>query len=593
MAEDTERIKNKIDIVNFISEYVDLKPAGKNHKALCPLHNENTPSFMVNRERQMWHCFGCGRGGDIFTFIQEMEDMDFVEALQFLAERAGVELSNNFQNKTQQNLKNRLRNINEEAAEFYHNFLVQMDSAQEAREYLKNRGLTQETVDYWQIGFVPDQWELLTQYMLNEGYAIDDLVESGLTKKKSENSDRQTGRGYYDRFRGRIMFPIRNVHGTTVGFTGRTIKKDDYVGGKYINTPDTPIYDKSEIVFGLYKSKQEIRNQDQAVLVEGQMDVVACHQAGMENVIAVSGTSLNEAQIDLLNRYTDNLSIAFDNDDAGVKAAKRGIRMAMEKGMHVNIIEIPPELGEDPDEAVKNDKEGWFEAVEEAQDIMEWYFECAFEEVDIDDPKQKQKAVDELLPEIASISYAVERDHWLQQLADRVGVETNVLRDDLKRFETKDKNQQEQQEKPKESKKTKKSRLTKLMEYFLGLLLRFPELELKEFPFSIERESDKELFKLYQEISVKNRDVDQLRSKFKKQEGENIIDYLLMLSQNIFPDLSSDDAADKIRGIGSKLKEEWVKNKRKFLQKKIQQAEKNNNDKKAEKLLEELKSLNN
>lgn len=593
MAEDTERIKNKIDIVNFISEYVDLKPAGKNHKALCPLHNENTPSFMVNRERQMWHCFGCGRGGDIFTFIQEMEDMDFVEALQFLAERAGVELSNNFQNKTQQNLKNRLRNINEEAAEFYHNFLVQMDSAQEAREYLKNRGLTQETIDYWQIGFVPDQWELLTQYMLNEGYAIDDLVESGLTKKKSENSDRQTGRGYYDRFRGRIMFPIRNVHGTTVGFTGRTIKKDDYVGGKYINTPDTPIYDKSEIVFGLYKSKQEIRNQDQAVLVEGQMDVVACHQAGMENVIAVSGTSLNEAQIDLLNRYTDNLSIAFDNDDAGVKAAKRGIRMAMEKGMHVNIIEIPPELGEDPDEAVKNDKEGWFEVVEEAQDIMEWYFERAFEEVDIDDPKQKQKAVDELLPEIASISYAVERDHWLQQLADRVGVETNVLRDDLKRFETKDKNQQEQQEKPKESKKTKKSRLTKLMEYFLGLLLRFPELELKEFPFSIERESDKELFKLYQEISVKNRDVDQLRSKFKKQEGENIIDYLLMLSQNIFPDLSSDDAADKIRGIGSKLKEEWVKNKRKFLQKKIQQAEKNNNDKKAEKLLEELKSLNN
>ncbi len=591
MAEDTERIKNKIDIVNFLSEYVDLKPSGKNHKGLCPLHNENTPSFMVNRERQMWHCFGCGRGGDIFTFVQEMEDMDFVEALQFLAERAGVELSNDFQTKTQQNLKNRIRTINEEAADFFHNFLKQMDSAEPARKYLKDRNLKEETIDFWQLGYVPDQWELLTQYMLKQGFAIEDLVKAGLTKKKSDNSDKKSGRGYYDRFRGRIMFPIRDVHGSTVGFTGRALREEDYVGGKYINTPDTPIYNKSEIVFGLHKAKQEIRKKDQIVLVEGQMDVTACHQVGMENVVAVSGTSLNEAQIDLLTRYSNNLSIAFDNDEAGIKAAQRGIRMAMKKGMHVNIIEIPDSLGEDPDECIQNDPDQWFKVVNNAEDIMQWYFRKAFEDVDLSDPKQKQEVVNELLPEIASISYAVERDHWLQKLSEKIGTETSVLREDLQRF--KNKGQKNNYDDTEETTQVKdnKSRLVKLTERFLGLIFRFPSVDIDNLPFKLEQEQQKEIFKLYKKIQKGNFELDNLRKEF-SQEGENIVDFLVLNSQKNFQDINKKEAKKRIKKIGSKLQEEWIKNKRKILQRKIKQAEQEENEERVEELMKELNSLN-
>ncbi|PIT86308.1 MAG: DNA primase [Candidatus Magasanikbacteria bacterium CG10_big_fil_rev_8_21_14_0_10_43_6] len=427
---DTEQIKSKIDIVDFIGEYVQLKAAGINHKGLCPFHSEKSPSFMASRERSSWHCFGCNKGGDVFTFLQEIEGMEFVEALKYLADKAGVELTFK-QSEVHSSQRNRLRDINTDAARFFHNFLMRMDASKDARAYLHDRGLTDETIEAWQIGFVPDQWELLTKYLLKKNHSIDDLVASGLTIKRD---GAQAGRGFYDRFRGRIMFPIRDVHGYTVGFTGRVLVETEKSGGKYVNTPQTIIFDKSRVLFGLSQAKQEIKKQNLAVLVEGQMDVIACHQAGMTNVVASSGTALTEEQIHILKRYAKHMNMAFDADEAGQKAAKRGIDIALEQGMNIKVIQIPDGAGKDPDDCIRQDPAVWFAAVQNAQDVMQWYVKKAFAGKDTSDPKDKQAISDELLPEIARIPYAIEQDHWLRGVAGRIGVDVSLLRQDMTRL---------------------------------------------------------------------------------------------------------------------------------------------------------------
>ena len=242
---DVQTIKDRTDIVQLIQEYVPLKKAGVNWKACCPFHQEKTPSFMVHPERQFFHCFGCGKSGDIFTFIQEMEGMDFPEALRLLAARAGVKIDA-FRNEIDKSQKNRILDINARAAVFFHNFLLQMPNARKARDYLAERGLTSQTIADWQIGYAPDQWDLLTKYLLKKGCGIEDIAQAGLAVKK-DSANAATGRGYYDRFRGRIMFPIWNTHGDIVGFTGRILVETENSGGKYVNTPQTLVFDKSRL----------------------------------------------------------------------------------------------------------------------------------------------------------------------------------------------------------------------------------------------------------------------------------------------------------------------------------------------------------
>jgi len=245
MSDDIQQIKDKIDVAELIGEYVQLKPAGVNKKGLCPFHHEKSPSFMVNSERGSWHCFGCAKGGDIFSFVQEMEGLEFKEALKYLADKAGVVLTN-YRSEVNSNQKNRLKEINKEAARFFHNFLIKMPASQAALDYLLKRGLKMETIEEWCVGFIPEQWDLLTQYLLKKGFGIEDLVATGLTIQKegarstsSGQANNQSIRGHYDRFRGRIMFPIWNVHDEVVGFTGRILVEKENFGGKYVNTPQT------------------------------------------------------------------------------------------------------------------------------------------------------------------------------------------------------------------------------------------------------------------------------------------------------------------------------------------------------------------
>ncbi len=472
---DTDLIKDKLDIVDIIGEYVQLKPAGINHKGLCPFHREKTPSFMASRERKSWHCFGCQKGGDVFTFVQEIEGMEFIEALKFLAQRAGVELTGNVSNDLEKSQKNRLKDVMKEAARFYHEFLVRMTGAADARAYLKTRGLKDETIAAWQIGFIPDQWDLLTQYLLKKGVSIDDLVASGLTIKR-DGANAASGRGFYDRFRGRIMFPIRDLHGIVVGFTGRVLVETENSGGKYVNTPETPLYHKSQVLFGLDKAKSEIRHADLAVLAEGQMDVIACHEAGMGNVIAASGTALTDEQIVLMSRYTKNIAMAFDADAAGESAAKRGIDLAHERGMRIKIIQIPEGKGKDPDECIRNNGDVWTQAVKDATDVMNWYIERAFANKNLSDPVTKQKIADTLLPEILRIPYAVEQDHWLEVIASRLRVDKLVLREDLKKIKPKTATKRDEPASQTGNTPAPPTQKERLAELYVELLLRFPEL---------------------------------------------------------------------------------------------------------------------
>lgn len=590
---DIQRIKDTLDIGNFIGEYVRLKPAGVNQKGLCPFHHEKSPSFMVSRERQRWHCFGCSKGGDIFSFVQEIEGMEFVEALKFLAQKAGVPLTTE-RSQTNTSQKNRLKDINEVAARFFHQFLLQMAGAASARDYLAQRGVRQDTIEAWQVGYVPEQWDLLTQYLLKKNFSIDDLVASGLTIKR-DGADATSGRGFYDRFRGRVMFPIRDVHGMVVGFTGRVLVETEHSGGKYVNTPQTLLYDKSRVVFGLDKAKQTIRAKDSIVMVEGQMDVVACHQAGMTNVVATSGTAMTSEQITLLKRYSSNLSIAFDADVAGQNAAKRGIDVALEAGMSVKVISLPEDAGKDADECLKKNPQVWFEAVAGAKDIMAWYVEKSFRGRDISSAKDKQQIANELLPEIARIPFAVERDHWLREVGNRLQVEVSVLREDLERLTRQKKTGGEDKKSVvKTPAPEPQSRLTVVGERLLTLMLCFPGTVLMiQKQLDLAHLSTPGLKALYEAVfiqytSTQSLQIAELRNSLSDDSLRTYLDILVMKGDLLFGDVGEGDAKREAEILIHEIRTEGDKKRRSELQAAIAAAERAGNTALVEELMQQF-----
>ena len=593
---DTEQIKDKIDIVDLIGEYVQLKPAGINHKGLCPFHNEKSPSFMANRERQSWHCFGCSKGGDIFSFLEEIEGMEFVEALRMLAERAGVQLAFKGGSREESSQKTRIKDINTAATRFFYNFLIKMPASKSALGYLHERGLKNETIEEWQIGYVPDQWDLLTQYLLKKGHGIDDLVAAGLTIKR-DNANAATGKGFYDRFRGRIMFPIQDVHGSVVGFTGRVLVETERSGGKYVNTPQTLAYDKSRVVFGLNKAKQEIKSKDLIVMVEGQTDVISSHQAGMKNVVASSGTALTEQQVKLLKRYSSNINMAFDSDEAGQKAAKRGIDITLEEGMNINVIQIPEGAGKDPDECLKKNKEVWFNAVGNTKHIMQWYLGKAVIGKDLSDPKHKQQVVNEVLPEIARVPFAVEKDHWLRELGACVNVDVSVLREDLERVKAALR-RSVTSPKPSSEAQVKKVakplvRLDLLSERFFALLLKFgSQLPISNFQFQHNYFSTTAYSSLYTILKESyTTDISKLRDLLNEDNQENIVDILLMKGELEFSGISEKETKAEAESLITQIKDEWTKGRRLELQREIGMAEKAGDQQRLKGLAEEFSKL--
>ncbi len=429
-----EDIKSRLDIVDTVAEYLQLKPAGSgSFKACCPFHQEKTPSFYANRPRQSWHCFGCDIGGDVISFVQKMEGMDFPEVLAHLAQKTGVVLPK-FNTELSSERK-RLQEVNDLASKFFRAQLLTSPNAEHARAYVTKRGLDDLTGDLWRIGYAPEGWTGLSDALKQKGITEDELVKAGLAiKRDSERRTTHDSRlaSAYDRFRNRLMFMISDVHGNVVGFTGRMLDPNAK-DAKYVNTPETLLYKKSLVLYGLDKAKGEIKKQDLAVIVEGNMDVVTSHQFNVTNVVASSGTALTGEQLNLIKRFTTNLAIAFDADAAGNAATIRGLDLARALDFNVKIITLPEDAGKDPDDAIRKDVEIWKKAIHDALPVIEWLYRNAFKGHSASKPEEKKLIAAGILPEFRRIPNAVERDGWVTRLARDLGISEDALRDEVKK----------------------------------------------------------------------------------------------------------------------------------------------------------------
>lgn len=422
MLDPKDLIKEKLDIVEVIREFLPLKAAGSNWKALCPFHNEKTPSFMVSPDRQSWRCFGCGKGGDVFSFVMEKEGMEFPEVLRMFSERTGIELKRG--DVKLQNQKTQLYDIMDAAVEWWHSRLAS-DEGASARAYLTKRGISDALMVDWQLGFAPESWDRLSQHLMQKGFTLADIIASGVViERPKKDSDRRLP--FYDRFRGRIIFPIRDGNGATIGAGGRVLPgASDEQSAKYINNPETLLYNKSRILFALDRAKRAIKEEDRAVLVEGYMDALSSHAVGVTNVVAVSGTALTSEHAKLLHRYTDTVALCFDEDIAGQAASRRGVDVLLQEGLTVHVVTLPKGL-KDPDECIQKDPALWRRAVAESTPIFDALLARAARR-NLTDVREKKAIAKDLLALIAKIPDGVERSHYVRQLASLLAVPETFL----------------------------------------------------------------------------------------------------------------------------------------------------------------------
>ncbi len=460
-----DEVKQRLDIVDIVGQYVQLQKAGRNYKALCPFHSERTPSFFVSPERQSWHCFGaCGTGGDVLSFVMKRENLEFGEALRLLAERAGVTLTE--RRPEEEAERNRLREANESAASFYHRALLSSEAGQTAKRYLEERGQDLKTIQDFQLGYSPSGWDSLCQHLRERGYRDEEIVAAGLAVEGE--------RGLRDLFHQRIMFPITDMRGRVVGFGGRLlpIEGQEEVQPKYLNTHQTAVFDKGSLLYALDKAKEEIRRQGLAVIVEGYMDAIAAHQHGFPNVVASMGTALGERQVRLLKRFSRDVVLALDADTAGQEATLRAVEYQDILGRDIRVVILPE--GRDPDQVIRSAPEDWPDLLTNAQPLLDYKFEAVSAALDLSQPRQRSQAVDELLPLLAAISDRIVQAHYLQRLARLAQVKESALHQMLVRRGRRQGRGRETAA-PGEAAAGRPLRDAR-EEYLLALLLRHPEL---------------------------------------------------------------------------------------------------------------------
>jgi len=416
-------IKTKLSVVDVVGETVALKRAGSAYKGLCPFHAEKTPSFIVSPDRETWHCFGCGEGGDIFTFLMRRDGLDFREALTRLAERAGVELSERTAREDRE--RRRLRDALEAGIAWYREVFLQTPQAEVARTYLAERGFSDETLDRFSIGYAPNTWEALSKRLVGRGFTNAELIGAGLASPSNRG-------GVIDKFRGRIIIPIRDASGRPVGLGGRILPGND--GPKYLNSPAGPLFDKSSTLFGIDLAKAAVRREKLIVIVEGYTDVMAAHQAGFANVVASLGTALTRGQIELATRYADAVALAYDVDLAGEAATQRGLLEELgpdQSVTKVRVVRIP--AGKDPDELLRTDPEAWKTAVASAKPVIEYFMDRVATEVGLDTVAGKRELTGRVLALLKRVGDPIERNLYLQRLAQMVNVEERILGEALQR----------------------------------------------------------------------------------------------------------------------------------------------------------------
>lgn len=428
-------IKERLGIVEVVSSYIKVEKAGVNFKARCPFHNEKTPSFFISPERGSYYCFGCSAKGDIFTFVEEFEGLDFKGALKLLAFKAGVELKE-FQ-EGDKSEKEKLYKVMEEATNY---FINNLEKQTEIKKYLIDRGLTEKTISDFKVGFSLLEWRELFSFLERKGFKKEIIEKAGLIKR----SDKVGPKGeisFYDRFRGRIMFPIADSSGRIIAFSGR-IFKDDGKSAKYLNSPDTPIFSKSSVLYGLDRAKESIRKNNFSILVEGQMDLLLSHQAGFRNTIASSGTALSDSTLSkenivsnlgLVRRLSENIVLAYDGDRAGFKAAERGAKIALSLGMDVKVANLKE--GMDPADLIsKNGPDAWKEAIRESKHIIEFMLNKVISGTD-DTRKVGKEVKEKVLPYVDAIDSSIEKAHFLKKISEEANIPIEALKEDLQKVE--------------------------------------------------------------------------------------------------------------------------------------------------------------
>lgn len=507
MENQVEEIKKKIDIVEYIGSFISLKRTGRNFKGLCPFHKEKTPSFYVSPDRQFWYCFGaCQEGGDVIKFLMKWENIIFVEALRDLADKAGVKLQKlSFEDKAWKK-RERLLSLNTLAAEFFEYILQKSKFGQRALDYLQKRSLNEKTIKKFQLGYAPESWDSLLRFLRSKKYETGEIFEAGLLVVGERGN-------YYDRFRSRVVFPIKDARGNVVGFSGRTMN-DKEGGAKYINTPETPLYHKRETLYGIDVVKDAVRKSGNATLVEGEFDMIVPYEHGVENVVAIKGSAVTQEQLMLLKRYTNSITLALDSDAAGEEAAKRGIAAAESLDFEIGVVTF--DFGKDPDEAVRNDPARFKKAINSPLPVYDYIISTSQKKYQGNDPFSKKKIGDSVVPYIAGIRNPIVFSHYVKKLAALLDVSDASIESLIRKFHM-SKRQKVYIERSRETEK-KEAREVMLQKYLLSMIFQsdkpykisdsiFRTLETDDFSL----ESHKKIIDAFLQYKKKNKDGFEMR----------------------------------------------------------------------------------
>jgi len=475
-------VKQKIDIIDIIGQHITLTKSGRTFRGLCPFHGEKHPSFYVYPEQQSWHCFGCNTGGDAFSFIMKKQGIDFGEALRELAQKAGVVIPSKFEPGAESEERQKLYQINQAAALYFHS-LLDSPAGEKARGYVEKRGFKEETIKNFQLGYSLNGWEELKKYLAEKGYSEKEMLDAGLISEGKE------GKQSHDRFRNQLMFPIADARGRVIGFGARAL---DDSQPKYINSPQSPLFDKSGNLYALNLAKEAVREQGLAVIVEGYMDVITAHQNGFNNVVASMGTSVTDRQVSTLKRITKNITLALDADAAGEEAMLRGVEFENALGAEVRVVILPK--GKDPDDVIKEDPTAWPQLLEEALPVVDFTFNMVASGLDLTTAKDKSLAVEKLLPVIAEIKDPIRQAHYLQKLSRLVQVGEHSIEAAMSRLKIRPQRFKTEKPGPVAAQPLLSNRLE---EDCLALLLQHPELKIKDeelLPEYFESSQNREIF---------------------------------------------------------------------------------------------------
>lgn len=551
MQDNVSKIKDKLNIVDVVSAYLKLEKAGANLKAPCPFHNEKTPSFFISPDRGTFKCFGCGAGGDIFTFVEQFEGVDFNGALKILAEKAGVELVK--ENPQFKDERDRIYAIMEEATVYFQGVLA---NKKDALIYLEKRGISLETIKKFRIGFVENEWKRLYEFLKGKKYSDAEIEKAGLIKRTEKSS--------YDRFRSRIMFPIFDNSGRTIAFSGRLFEVD---GGakseqqveqaKYLNSPETILFNKSKTLYGYNFAKVDIRKRDFSILVEGQVDLILAHQSGFTNTVATSGTAFTEDHSVLLKRLSNRIMMAFDGDKAGLSAANRGAKLALANEMEVKLVEILD--GMDPADFILKDKEGWINAVKNSVHIIDFNLNVLLNE-ETDKRKLGIKLRESILPLVKGIPSKIEQDYFVSKISAKTGISEKILWEELEMINSEEleKNNRFEPAYDSEISNKENSKRKKILKEIAGILfwqqgLEIPHIDIKEF-----------------------------ESNFKRIVGEETLDKILKIPDNLKNEITFDverlyaefsNLDDKVKDLFVSLEREALEEKRKVVLEKMKDSQ--------------------